>query len=77
MRETHRYWPLTTACGRFEHVVAFKLSLITAMLIALESKHFATSTWPLLLAALASRRSCWVLCTGCSASAMTDRKSVV
>jgi uncharacterized membrane protein (DUF373 family) len=34
-RETRRYWPLMNAYERFEHVVAFMLSLIIAMLVAL------------------------------------------
>ncbi|MBU7576131.1 MAG: phosphate-starvation-inducible PsiE family protein [Hydrogenophaga sp.] len=35
MRDTRRCWPLMTTYERFEHIVAFMLSLIIAMLIAL------------------------------------------
>lgn len=59
LRETRRHWPLMTACERFEHGVAFLLSFVIAMLIALLalSRKFvvleATVTEPAMVAALA------------------------
>jgi uncharacterized membrane protein (DUF373 family) len=35
MDETRRYWPLMTAYERFEHIIAFVLSLVIAGLIVL------------------------------------------
>jgi uncharacterized membrane protein (DUF373 family) len=49
MRETRRHWPLMTAYERFEHVVAFLLSLIIAMLIALALVQLFLRIVPLLL----------------------------
>lgn len=48
MRETRRHWPLMTAYERFEHVVAFMLSMIIAMLIALALVQLFVRVVPLL-----------------------------
>jgi uncharacterized membrane protein (DUF373 family) len=48
MRETRRHWPLMTAYERFEHVVAFMLSMIIAMLIALALAQLFVRVFPLL-----------------------------
>ena len=49
MRDTRRYWPLMTAYERFEHVVAFLLSAIIAMLIALALIQLFVRLVPLLV----------------------------
>ena len=49
MRETRRYWPLMTVYERFEHIVAFMLSLIIAMLIALALGQLFVRVVPLLV----------------------------
>lgn len=49
MRETRRYWPLMTAYQRFEHVVAFALSVIIAMLIVLALVQLFVRVVPLLV----------------------------
>lgn len=49
MRDTRRYWPLMTAYERFEHIVAFLLSAIIAMLIALALIQLLVRLVPLLL----------------------------
>lgn len=49
MQETRRHWPLMTAYERFEHVVAFVLSLIIAMVIALALVQLSVRVVPLLV----------------------------
>lgn len=49
MRETRRYWPVMSAYERFEHGVAFLLSLVIAMLIALALIQLLVRVLPLLL----------------------------
>ena len=49
MGETRRYWPLMTAYERFEHLVAFALSLIVAMVIALALVQLFVRVVPLLV----------------------------
>jgi uncharacterized membrane protein (DUF373 family) len=49
MRETRRHWPLMTAYERFEHVVAFLLSLVIAMLIAVALIQLYVRVVPLLV----------------------------
>jgi uncharacterized membrane protein (DUF373 family) len=49
LRETRRYWPLMSAYARFEHGVAFLLSLVIAMLIALALIQLLVRVLPLLL----------------------------
>lgn len=49
MRDTRRYWPLMTTYERFEHIVAFMLSLIIAMLIALALVQLFIRIVPLLV----------------------------
>ena len=49
MRETRRYWPLMSAYERFEHSVAFLLSLVIAMLIVLALIQLLVRVVPLLL----------------------------
>jgi uncharacterized membrane protein (DUF373 family) len=49
MRETRRHWPLMTAYERFEHVVAFLLSLVIAMLIAVALIQLYVRIVPLLV----------------------------
>ena len=49
MRDTRRYWPLMTAYERLEHVVAFLLSAIIAMLIALALIQLFVRLVPLLV----------------------------
>ena len=49
LRETRRYWPLMNAYERFEHVVAFMLSLIIAMLVALALVQLSVRVVPLLV----------------------------
>jgi uncharacterized membrane protein (DUF373 family) len=49
MRETRRYWSLMSLYERFEHVVAFMLSLIIAMLIAMALLQLVVRVVPLLL----------------------------
>lgn len=48
MRETRRHWPLMTAYERFEHVVAFMLSIIIALLIVLALVQLFVRVVPLL-----------------------------
>lgn len=48
MRDTRRYWPLMTAYERFEHIVAFMLSVVIAMLIALALVQLFVRLVPLL-----------------------------
>lgn len=49
MRDTRRSWPLMTTYERFEHIVAFMLSLIIAMLIALALVQLFVRVVPLLV----------------------------
>lgn len=49
LRETRRYCPLMNAYERFEHVVAFMLSLIIATLIALALVQLFVRVVPLLV----------------------------
>ena len=49
MPETRRHWPLMTAYERFEHVVAFMLSLIIAMVVALALVQLFVRVVPLLV----------------------------
>lgn len=49
MRETRRYWPLMTAYERFEHVIAFMLSMIISMLIVLALVQLLVRVVPLLV----------------------------
>ena len=49
MRETRRYWPLMSLYERFEHVVAFVLSVIISVLIALALVQLVSRVVPLLL----------------------------
>jgi uncharacterized membrane protein (DUF373 family) len=49
LRETRRYWPAMSAYERFEHSVAFVLSLVLAMLIALALIQLLVRVVPLLL----------------------------
>lgn len=48
MRDTRRYWPLMTVHERFEHVVAFVLSLLIAMVVALALVQLLARVVPLL-----------------------------
>lgn len=48
MRDTRRYWPLMTLHERFEHVVAFVLSLLIAMVVALALFQLLARVVPLL-----------------------------
>lgn len=48
MRDTRRYWPLMTLHERFEHVVAFVLSLLIAMVVALALVQLLARVVPLL-----------------------------
>jgi uncharacterized membrane protein (DUF373 family) len=47
--ETRRYWPLMSAYERFEHGVAFLLSFVIAMLVALALVQLLVRVVPLLL----------------------------
>jgi uncharacterized membrane protein (DUF373 family) len=49
LRETRLYWPVMSAYERFEHGVAFLLSLVVAMLIALALIQLLVRVVPLLL----------------------------
>jgi uncharacterized membrane protein (DUF373 family) len=49
MDETRRYWPLMTAYERFEHIIAFLLSLLIAVLIVLALVQLFVRVVPLLL----------------------------
>lgn len=49
LSETRCYWPVMSAYERFEHVVAFLLSLVIAMLIALALIQLLVRVVPLLL----------------------------
>jgi uncharacterized membrane protein (DUF373 family) len=49
LRETRRYWPAMSAYQRFEHAVAFLLSLVIAVLIALALVQLLVRVVPLLL----------------------------
>ena len=49
MPETRRHWPLMTVYERFEHVVAFMLSLIIAMVVALALVQLFVRVVPLLV----------------------------
>ena len=49
LRETRRQWPLMSAYERFEHGVAFLLSLVIAMLIVLALVQLLVRVVPLLL----------------------------
>jgi uncharacterized membrane protein (DUF373 family) len=49
LRETRRYWAVMSAYERFEHGVAFLLSLVIAMLIALALIQLLVRVVPLLL----------------------------
>ncbi len=49
MRETRRHWPLMSLYERFEHVVAFILSLVVAMVIVLALVQLIVRVVPLLL----------------------------
>ena len=49
MRETRRYWPLMTVNERFEHLVAFALGLVIAILVALALVQLLVRVVPLLL----------------------------
>jgi uncharacterized membrane protein (DUF373 family) len=49
LRETRRYWPVMSAYERFEHGVAFLLSLVIAMLVALALIQLVVRVVPLLL----------------------------
>lgn len=48
MRDTRRYWPLMTLHERFEHVVAFVLSVLIAMVVALALVQLLARIVPLL-----------------------------
>ncbi len=48
MKDTRRYWPLMTLHERFEHVVAFVLSLLIAMVVALALVQLLARVVPLL-----------------------------
>jgi len=48
MRDTRRYWPLMTLHERFEHVVAFVLSVLIAMVVALALVQLLVRVVPLL-----------------------------
>lgn len=50
MKDTRRYWPLMTLHERFEHVVAFVLSLLIAMVVALALVQLLARVVPLLVA---------------------------
>jgi uncharacterized membrane protein (DUF373 family) len=49
MAETRRFWPLMTAYERFEHLVAFLLSLVIALLITLALVQLFLRVVPLLV----------------------------
>jgi uncharacterized membrane protein (DUF373 family) len=49
LRETRRYWPVMSAYERFEHGVAFLLSLVVAILIAMALIQLLVRVVPLLL----------------------------
>ena len=49
LRETRRHWPLMSAYERFEHGVAFVLSLVIAMLIVVALIQLLVRVVPLLL----------------------------
>lgn len=49
LRETRRYWPLMTLNERFEHLVAFALGFIIAMMVALALVQLLLRVVPLLL----------------------------
>jgi uncharacterized membrane protein (DUF373 family) len=49
LRDTRRYWPLMSAYERFEHAVAFLLSLVIALLIVLALVQLLVRVVPLLL----------------------------
>jgi uncharacterized membrane protein (DUF373 family) len=49
MDETRRYWPLMTAYERFEHIIAFILSLLIAALIVLALVQLFVRVVPLLV----------------------------
>lgn len=49
MRETRRHWPLMSGYERFEHLVAFVLSLMIAVVIALALVQLVARVMPLLL----------------------------
>jgi uncharacterized membrane protein (DUF373 family) len=49
LRETRHHWPLMTVYERFEHIVAFVLSLIIAMLIVMALVQLFRGVVPLLV----------------------------
>jgi len=49
MDETRHYWPLMTAYERFEHIIAFILSLLIAVLIVLALVQLFVRVVPLLV----------------------------
>ena len=49
MRETRRHWPLMSVYERFEHLVAFVLGLMIAVVIALALVQLVARVMPLLL----------------------------
>lgn len=49
LRETRRYWPVMSAYERFEHAIAFLLSFVIAMLIAVALIQLVLRVVPLLL----------------------------
>ncbi len=49
MRETRRHWPLMSGYERFEHLVAFVLGLMIAVVIALALVQLVARVMPLLL----------------------------
>ena len=49
MHETRRYWPLMTAYERFEHIIAFVLSLVIAVVIVLALVQLFVRVVPLLV----------------------------
>jgi hypothetical protein len=49
MDETRRYWPLMTAYERSEHIIAFILSLLIAVLIMLALAQLFVRVVPLLV----------------------------
>lgn len=49
MDETRRFWPLMTAYERFEHIIAFVLSLLIAVLIVLALVQLFVRVVPLLV----------------------------
>lgn len=49
MDETRRFWPLMTAYERFEHIIAFVLSLVIAVLIVLALVQLFVRVVPLLI----------------------------